>query len=228
MLRLSRQQVREVDRLAIEQYHIPGVVLMENAARGATAVARAMLRKFNLDAVLILAGGGNNGGDGLAVARHLHNAGRSVRIALCTDPAKYAGEALTNWRIIQAMGLATFPASFESLANVTGALVVDAVFGTGLTQPPREPFPEIVAAVERSALPVLAIDLPSGLDCDSGEPLGGACIQATRTVTFVAQKRGFANPGSRRYTGRIAVVGIGCPAEIIGDLLQQEGGAKSQ
>jgi len=89
MLRLSRQQVREVDRIAIERYHIPGIVLMENAARGATAIALAMLRRFKLASAIILAGGGNNGGDGLAIARHLHNAGQSVRIALCTDPGKY-------------------------------------------------------------------------------------------------------------------------------------------
>jgi NAD(P)H-hydrate epimerase len=215
MLRLTRQQVREVDRLATEQYQMPGIVLMENAARGATAVAAAMLRQFGLKSAVILAGGGNNGGDGLAIARHLHNAGYSATVALCTDPDKYGGDALVNWRIVQAMRLPCFEATFEKVAAVTRALLIDAIFGTGLTQPPRDPFPEIVAAVERSALPVLAVDLPSGLDCDRGEPLSPACIRATRTVTFVAQKAGFANPDSRAFTGRITVASIGCPPELI-------------
>jgi NAD(P)H-hydrate epimerase len=213
MLRLTRHQVREVDRRASELFAIPGIILMENASRGAAAVAIAMLRKFKLNSAIILAGGGNNGGDGLAVARHLHNAGYAVKVALCTDPAKYAGDALVNWRIVDAMWLPTFPATFENLASISGALLVDAIFGTGLSQPPREPFPQIVAAVERSALPVLAIDLPSGLDCDTGQPLGPACMRATRTVTFVAQKAGFANPASRAYTGKVTVVGIGAPPE---------------
>lgn len=218
MIRLTRTQVREVDRLAIERYRIPGIVLMENAARGAARVAVAMLRRAKLRSAIILAGGGNNGGDGLAVARHLRNAGYEVRIALCTDPAKYSVDALTNWQIVQAMRLPTFPATAEALAAATGAIFIDAIFGTGLSQAPREPFPEIAAAVEKSGLPVLAIDLPSGLDCDTGNSLGAACIRATRTVTFVAQKAGFANRNSRTYTGKVTVAGIGCPKELIRDV----------
>src|SRR5687768_7130519 len=100
---LTRQQVREIDRRAIEEYHIPGIVLMENAARGVVAVAEEMLGTAGNQRILLLAGGGNNGGDALAAARHLHNHGYAVSIALCTDPSKYKGDALTNWRIVQAM-----------------------------------------------------------------------------------------------------------------------------
>src|SRR5215470_7809841 len=104
--RLSRQQVREVDRLAIEKYHIPGVVLMENAARGVADAAVAMMAGRTGEKILILCGGGNNGGDGLAAARHLHNRGFEIEIGLCADPTRYKGEALVNWQIAEAMGLA--------------------------------------------------------------------------------------------------------------------------
>src|SRR5690606_29189224 len=99
------------------------------------------------------------------------------------------------------------------LEQSTALLIVDAIFGTGLTQPGRDPFGDIARAVSASGLPVLAIDVPSGLDCDSGEPLGVA-ISADRTVTFVAEKAGFANPAAHEYTGQIIVGDIGCPVTL--------------
>src|SRR5215208_3611501 len=102
MIALTRKQVREVDRIASEKYHIPGIVLMENAARGATDVAAEMV-DVREGQVLVLCGGGNNGGDGLGIARHLCNRGYDVTIGLCTDPASFRGDALTNWQIVQAM-----------------------------------------------------------------------------------------------------------------------------
>jgi NAD(P)H-hydrate epimerase len=214
MLRLTRQQVREIDRRAIEEYHIPGIVLMENAARAAADVACDMLDGDCVGEVLILCGGGNNGGDGLAVARHLHNRGADVDLALTIDPATYKGDALTNWRIVSAMKIPWQPADPQQIAQTTAVLLIDAIFGTGLSEPPRDPFAAIVAAVEHSRVPALAIDLPSGLDCDTGKPLS-ACIRATRTVTFVAEKAGFAAPGAAEYTGLVTVGDIGCPRELI-------------
>jgi NAD(P)H-hydrate epimerase len=214
---LTRAQVREVDRRSIEQYHIPGVVLMENAARAAADVACEMLGDPRDARVLILCGGGNNGGDGLAVARHLHNRGAKITIALATDPARYKGEALINWRIVSAMKLPTQPAEPDLIRAAYAALIVDAIFGTGLSEPPRQPFGQIADAVNGAGKPVLAIDIPSGLDCDTGLPLG-ACIIATRTVTFVAEKAGFANPQARRFLGKITVADIGCPRELIEEI----------
>lgn len=210
---LTRAQVREIDRLAVERYHIPSIVLMENASR---AVADAARQELGQDAgrVLLLAGGGNNGGDALAAARHLHNAGCAVGIGLTIDPNKFKGDALVNWRIISAMKLPTFHATPEAIASERCDLIVDGIFGTGLTEPPREPFPAIVDAIAAKKVAVVAIDLPSGLDCDRGEPLG-PCIRAQRTVTFVAQKTGFANPASAMYTGAVTVAGIGCPRELL-------------
>ena len=214
MLRLTRRQVREIDRRAIEEYHIPGIVLMENAARAAADVACDMLDGDCIGEVLILCGGGNNGGDGLAVARQLHNRGADVDLALTIDPATYKGDALINWRIVSAMKIPWQPADPHLIARATALLLIDAIFGTGLTEPPRDPFPAIVAAIEHSRVPVLAIDLPSGLDCDTGKPLG-ACIRATRTISFVAEKVGFASPGASDYTGQVTVGSIGCPRELI-------------
>jgi NAD(P)H-hydrate epimerase len=215
MIRLTRAQVREVDRRAIEEYGIPGIVLMENAAHAVADAAIEMIGPECIGQVLVLCGPGNNGGDGLAAARHLHNRGADVFIALATDPARYRGDALTNWRIVQAMKLAAEPIDLAKLERSTAVLIIDAIFGTGLIEPPREPFAQIVRAVQHSRVPVLAIDLPSGLDCDSGEPLGPACIRATRTVSLVAEKAGFANPDSRQYTGEVVVGDIGVPPELI-------------
>jgi NAD(P)H-hydrate epimerase len=215
MIRLTRQQVRQIDRLAAERYHIPGEVLMENAAIAATNVATSMISSGDQGEILILCGGGNNGGDGLAIARHLHNREFKVKIFLTADPEKYANEAKTNWQIVQAMGLPISQPQPEAIARARAILIVDAIFGTGLTQLPRDPFAQIAAALERIGAPVLAIDIPSGLDCDTGLPLGPTCIKANRTITFAAEKAGFANPQAREYLGEVTVGDIGCPRELV-------------
>ena len=211
---LTRSPVREIDRRSIDEYDIPGIVLMENAARAAAQAAWNMLKEPANAKVLILCGGGNNGGDGLAAARHLHNLGVNVTIALTTDPARYAGEALVNWQIISAMKLPVQEATPLLIQSSEAALIVDAIFGTGLSQPPRDPFGQIATAVNERKKPVLAIDIPSGMDCDTGQPLG-ACIAATQTITFVAQKFGFNDPAARQYLGTVIVGDIGCPRELI-------------
>src|SRR5688500_3676054 len=148
MIRLTRAQVREVDRLAIEDYHVPGIVLMENAAR---AVADAAAEMLGGDCtgrpVLILCGGGNNGGDGLAVARMLHNRGADVTIGLTVDPNRYKGDAQINWDIVRAMRLHAAQADHRTVETTDAVLLVDAIFGTGLGEAPREPFPTLAAAM---------------------------------------------------------------------------------
>ncbi|HZK81670.1 MAG TPA: NAD(P)H-hydrate epimerase [Humisphaera sp.] len=214
---LTRAQSREIDRRATADYHIPSILLMENASRGVADAAGEELLSLAgrpTGAILILCGGGNNGGDGLAAARHLHNRHNAVRIGLTLSPAKYQGDALTNWNIVKAMQLPTFSATPESLANVQADLIIDAIFGTGLAAPPRDPFPALVHAIEATRIPILAVDLPSGLDCDTGQPLGPT-IRARRTVTFVAAKSGFAAPSATPYIGRVTVADIGCPIELL-------------
>jgi len=191
---------------------------MENAARGATQIALQMLAAAVRQNILILCGGGNNGGDGLAVARHLHNHGHNILIALSTDPAKIQGEAPINWRIVEAMNLPCVPweKAFGQLPSPQ--LIIDAIFGTGLTAPPRPPFAQIVQRISAMNRPIMSIDIPSGLDCDTGKPLG-ACIRATRTVTFVAEKIGFRNPDAKEFTGEVTVADIGCPREAIDEAI---------
>jgi len=215
-IRLSRAQVREIDRRAIADYRVPGIVLMENAARGAADVACAMLDRKNGSSITIVCGGGNNGGDGLAVARHLFNRGHNVQILLAIDPQKYTGDALINWHIVQSMGLEVEgPDTAPELLSPFGCdLIIDALFGTGLSRPPRPDARALIERTNAAQVPILAIDLPSGLDCDTGDPLENA-VRATRTVTFVAEKSGFANPDAREYTGEITVADIGCPKQII-------------
>lgn len=216
MRRLTRDQVRSIDRLSLERYGIPGIVLMENAARAVADVAWDMLGGRPAP-VLILCGGGNNGGDGLAAARHLHNRGAAVTIGLLVDPAKYAGDARSNWAIVTAMGMPARPFTADLLVGRNLSLVIDAVFGTGLDRPPGDPFPAIAMQVDEVGVPVLAIDVPSGLDCDTGEP-PGVCIAASRTVTFVAEKVGFAHEAATQYLGQVTVADIGCPRELVDEI----------
>lgn len=212
LIGLSRAQAREIDRRSIEEFYIPGIVLMENAARAVTDVALDMLRGIERPTTLIVCGGGNNGGDGLAVARHLHNHGVDVAIALAVNPESYRGDALVQWKITQAMRLRAF-GHVEQNAVGSIHLVLDALFGTGLQGPPRNT--AWIDWMNRRGVPVLAIDLPSGMDCDTGEPLGRSCVRATRTVTFVAEKVGFSNPVARQHLGQVTVGDIGCPRELV-------------
>jgi len=216
MIRLTREQVREIDRRSIEEYHIPGIVLMENAARAVADVALEMLTNVAKPFVWVICGGGNNGGDGLAVARHLHNSGANALIWQAWH-GELKGDAAINLSIARAMRLSMGPLEyFEQAVEGPCELIIDALFGTGLTRPIEG---ELAGVVENYMqtnvrLPVLAIDVPSGLDCDSGKPLG-PCVRAHRTVTFVAEKAGFANPLSKEFTGEITVADIGCPRELI-------------
>ena len=220
---LSREQVRELDRRAIDGYGIPGLVLMENAGRGCAE----LLMRLNPDRrpTVVLCGPGNNGGDGFVIARHLDNHGWPVRVVY--RPVGLSADAAANLRPLVAGGLDLFPVHGETLwpgarDHLTGRLtltdcwVVDALFGTGLSRPLAEPFAELVALVNASRCPVLAVDLPSGLDCDTGEPLG-PCVRATHTATFVAPKRGFLNPQSRGWTGEVHVIDIGAPRTLIAE-----------
>jgi NAD(P)H-hydrate epimerase len=229
MVRLTRAQVREVDRRAIEEYHIPGIVLMENAARAVADVVRGELMALTggVGRVAVVCGGGNNGGDGFAIARHLHNAGAEVLVMHLSEPERLRGDALINFHIVRAMNLRR--ERYDSGRNFRmfcPNVIVDAVFGTGLEQPPRDPIDDFVVAValERRtySTKAIAVDLPSGLDCDTGSPLGKT-VQADKTVTFVAEKAGFANPESRQYTGEVIVGDIGCPRELIEEVARAVG-----
>lgn len=218
---LTRDQVRMVDRLAIERYGIPGVVLMENAGRNATdQCARLLMRRCVPVAgakVVILCGGGNNGGDGYVIARHLAIRGADVRIVSMVGPDKLTGDAAVNASIAVRMNVPIAPLTDNDDRWHQADLLVDAMLGTGFRGEVREP---IASAIRRcndahaAGALVLAADLPSGLDCDTGQP-ADPTIKADLTVTFVATKVGFLSPASHDYTGEVVVADIGAPVELI-------------
>lgn len=214
---MSRDEVRSVDRWAIEEVGLPGVVLMENAGRSCAEVAMEKLGGRKTSRVCVFCGTGNNGGDGYVIARHLLNAGYEVRVVLCGDREKVRGDAQVNLDVLTALhatvedldpGQADAPRRLAAMAQ--GAdVIVDAIFGTGLHGTLREDYRVLVDAINALDAPVLAVDIPSGLDCDTGQPLGTA-IRADWTVTFVAVKKGFvASAGARQYTGEVRVASIG-------------------
>jgi len=213
---LTRDQVREIDRRAIEEFGLPGVVLMENAGRNAAALLH---ERAPAARVAIVCGKGNNAGDGFVIARHLVNHGHDVRLLLACDPADYRGDAAINWHVIEKMGL---PADRLAEASrdvweraLAGAdWIVDALLGTGATGAPRGAIATAIEAVNavagRDHAAVFAVDLPSGLDCDTGHAQG-PCIRANLTGTFVAPKVGFGRQGAAAYLGDVHVLDIGAP-----------------
>jgi NAD(P)H-hydrate epimerase len=239
MQTLTREQVRLLDRLATEEYGIPSLVLMENAGRSVADVVLECLRKEGrapqfsppsqggdtegVATAAIFCGSGNNGGDGYVVARHLHNAGLKVAVYSAADPAKITGDAAVQRQIVEKMKLPLYPLMNEE--DLTGLrpqleethILVDALLGTGFTGELR---PHLAAIVRRcNALAIngrklIAVDVPSGLDCNTGKP-SSVTIRADVTVTFVASKQGFNHPDARPYLGRVVVATIGTPPELL-------------
>jgi NAD(P)H-hydrate epimerase len=205
---LTRFQVRELDRRATEEFGVPGVVLMENAGRGA---AELLLQLGVQGTVAICCGKGNNGGDGFVIARHLDIRGVPVRVHLVVTPDELTGDAAINYRILERSNI-SIARGIETLTEAQW--IVDALLGTGLSGPVRPPFWEAIDAINRRGTRVLAVDIPSGLDCDTGDPLGIA-VRADHTATFVARKAGFQNPAAREWLGQVHVVDIGAPRALI-------------
>ncbi|CAN5234077.1 NAD(P)H-hydrate epimerase [soil metagenome] len=217
-LHLTCRQLRELDRRAIEEYGIPGPVLMKNAGRGAV---ENMQRWGIAGKVVICCGKGNNGGDGLVMARHLDAAGVEVEIILTSPPEQLSVDAALQYRIVKHAGIKLHLASPDQLKGdwfvdqlQHADWIVDALFGTGLTGPLRPPFDSAIKTINYSPARKLAVDIPSGLDGDLGVPLGET-IWATHTVTFVALKTGFATVGAAAFLGKVEVVPIGLPRKLL-------------
>lgn len=222
MRTLNRQQVRDVDRRAIEEYGLPGLVLMENAGRG---VADVLCREGIAGEVVICCGRGNNAGDGFVIARHLDLRGHAVRVFLWSDPAKLTGDAAANYAVIARakLPIEVISADDDPVARLSSALTgaawaVDALLGTGATGEPRAPLDQVIEMLNASPVPILAVDLPSGLDCDTGVA-ARRTVRARITCTFVAAKPGFFTPGAEQYTGRVELLDIGAPRRLIEEIL---------
>jgi len=213
---MTRDEVRAFDAWAINELGIPGVVLMENAGRSCAELVIDKLKDVAGQKVCIFCGTGNNGGDGYVIARHLINRGIKVTVVVCGDCNKIKGDAKTNLDILEQMGesIELMNPSDQNVAGQVGrfvagsGIIVDSLFGTGLRGQLSEEYRQLIESINTCDCPVLAVDIPSGLDCDAGEPLGGA-IRAALTVTFVAVKKGFVSANAAQYTGEIFVASIG-------------------
>jgi ADP-dependent NAD(P)H-hydrate dehydratase / NAD(P)H-hydrate epimerase len=215
--------MRAFDRHAIEACAVPSIVLMENAGRGATDVlVRELLKGDATNArVVVVCGTGNNGGDGLVMARHLLARGARPTVFLCGDAGKTSPDARTNLDAWRGLGGAVqeLPAGapLDALKSALGPadLVVDALFGTGLDRPIEGFLAEVIGALNAAGAPRFAVDLPSGLDADTGGTLGVA-VEARMTVTFAHPKLGLLTPGGGALAGRVHVVDIGVPGDLLG------------
>jgi len=221
---LTRQQSRAVDAAAIHEYGIPGMVLMENAGRGVVELLLDWDRTLvgeNAPAVAILCGKGNNAGDGFVIARHLEIHGARPRVILLCPPDELRGDARqnfeilshTNVTIVDLSNAADLRTELESQAH-DAAWLVDAMLGTGASGEPREPFRTAIQWMNRQPTSKLAIDVPSGLDCDTGQPAEHT-VKADQTCTFVAAKAGFFAAEAGAYLGELHVVSIGIPPRLI-------------
>jgi NAD(P)H-hydrate epimerase len=214
---LTRQQVRDLDRRAIEEFGVPGIVLMENAGRG---VAETICQLGLPGPVVICCGKGNNAGDGLVIARHLENRDYNVRALLWAAPDELPPDAATNFRIVQASGIPLDVLGADGWQGVveealaTAGTLVDALLGTGARGEPRPPLDAVIDRMNASGRPTVAVDLPSGLDCDTGEP-ARRTIRAGHTCTFVAPKPGLLATAAAPYVGLLHVIDIGAPRRLV-------------
>ncbi|HEX2253803.1 MAG TPA: NAD(P)H-hydrate dehydratase, partial [Thermoanaerobaculia bacterium] len=223
---LSAAAMREVDRRAIEELGIPGMVLMENAAIG---LADALGELFpEAESVAILCGPGNNGGDGMALGRHLAVRGYEVALVLATGGREPQGDAGRQLAICRAMGLAVEVLAAEDDAEealtlaAAADLAVDALFGTGLARPLAGQLAALAEGIAELPVPVLAVDLPSGLDADSGQPLGPHAV-ADATVTFAAAKRAHVFAPAAEAVGELVVTDLGIPGWLVDEVEEPEG-----
>ena len=216
MFILTASEMAQLDRQAIEEIGIPGIVLMENAARGA---ADFFLREFPdllQRRLSVVAGTGNNAGDGFVLARIFQCLGASVRVVCLRSPDRLQGDALTNFRILGKLGIPVvvwdeskdFDSQWQWVAQ--SDLIIDAILGTGLKSEVQGLYRQIIDALNTLSVPVVAVDVPSGLDAGTGKPLGTA-VRAQATATFAFLKIGHVVSPGEDYVGKLHVVDIGIP-----------------
>jgi NAD(P)H-hydrate epimerase len=207
---VTAAEMREIDRVAIRTYGIPGRVLMERAGM---AVAEKAMELFPGKRFLVLCGGGNNGGDGLVAARGIHNHGVRVKAIILSKQDSLSPDCKAQYQLAQKTGVDIEFRKTLSKADLHGSVVIDAVFGTGLSKPVGGELGKIFRIINEADVAVVAVDIPSGISSDNGEVLGEA-LMAEHTITFGLPKLGhFLYPGAG-YTGSLQVVDIGFPETI--------------
>ena len=206
-------QMREMDRRTIEDYGVPGLVLMENAALRVVDIIAERFGPLKGKRIAVVCGKGNNGGDGLAIARHLATRfGAKVSVHLTAEPSEYEGDAAENYKMASAFGLDIRPVFPDLYRGID--LIVDALLGTGIHGGVEGNLAEIISAMNDEHRPIVAVDVPSGLDADTGD-VQGACVRATLTVTFVLPKIGLMVYPGAEYVGELVVADIGMPRQVM-------------
>jgi len=208
---VTAQQMRSIDTRTIKDFGIPSYVLMERAG---LSVANKILELFDRKKVIVLAGGGNNGGDGLVAARELYNRGWNVKVFLLFKENKLRPDCLAQYRTAKKLGV---PVEFRtnlSEKDIHSAIVVDALFGTGLNKPVTSPMSEVISFLNKSNVSVIAVDIPSGISSDSAQVMGDA-LRADYTVTFGLPKIGHMLYPGAEFTGKLFVEDIGFPEELL-------------
>lgn len=216
---LDRQQAREVDRRAVEEYGLSGLVLMENAGR---ACADTLCKIGVAGPVVICCGRGNNAGDGFVIARHLDLWGKAVQVLLFSDPDRLSDDAAANYAVLSKCDVPIVPldsADDERFDRVlhNADWIIDALLGTGARGEPRPPLDKVIRRLNDHSAKRMAVDLPSGLDCDTGEP-AQITFRADHTCTFVAAKAGFAAETAREFIGEVHVLDIGAPRTLMEEM----------
>ena len=217
---VTSSEMREIDRRSIEEVGIPGLILMENAGLGVVQVIETYFEEIIDASIMILCGRGNNGGDGMVVARHLFNRGFHVDVFLVGEKNKLKGDAKANLKILDGYGIDVIELQkIQTLKKVKNTdMIVDALLGTGVTGEVKGLIGDVIQWVNRSFQSVLSIDMPSGLHSDTGQ-FKGVCIQADHTVTMGEMKRGLVLSPGRELAGEVTIVDIGVPdfvAESVG------------
>lgn len=220
---LTIEQCRRYDQWATEKYGIPSLLLMENAARGCCDVLLAEKPK---EPIVVLCGGGNNGGDGYAIARRLDLLGFSVCIFALKRMEELTGDAATNARIVNKTRISVSQFDSQSAdtelreALAKAEWIVDALLGTGVTGDPRSPYDRVIELANDVDARRFAVDIPSGLGGDIGE-VGVPTFQADLTCTFVAAKTGLLADAARPFVGRLKIVDIGAPPELLQEVIKK-------
>ncbi len=223
MSTLTCQQIRRIDQLAVEQYAMPSIILMENAGRNAAEVIRREYEHLKGKTVVIFCGPGSNGGDGFVVARHLHNAGYDVKIVLSCHTERLKGDALTNFNIITRMHIPVLTIEEIDEVLAESSLVVDALLGTGFSGQVHAPIDYMIEKMNQANKPIVSIDVPSGIDCYVAQP-AKSVIKAELTITFVAVKDAFRTVECEPYIGRVEVADIGIPKELVQQVKEEHYG----
>ncbi len=212
-------EMREMDRRTIEDYGVPSIVLMENAALRVVDVIAERYGPLKGKRIAVVCGKGNNGSDGLVIARHLATRFEAdVVVWLAADPAAFTGDAAVNCNMAQTFGLHMNLFGAPSDSPIIGGggedLIVDALLGTGIKGGVEGKLAETISAMKLSCVPIVSVDVPSGLDADTGE-VNGACVKATLTVTFALPKLGLIVYPGAEYVGDLIVADIGMPHQVM-------------